>query len=460
MENSNTLINPIINQETLQKILSGRVVLRELNFENRSDRATALESLRTNGMLVQSLDTSNDKQCLLVKDWISKKASRVQYLLSKQLNEEIIDTYIYARLKEGELVDNNNTVRDFSTVKSFDNKTLIKWFYSSSKEEMATYFDKALGIPTNLKFNLGLTIKIEEAFTLIKKLDVSLDFFGLNHLKNALTEFLTISLRDVTINYIDKNGMSYYDLSKHYKPISDCIVETLGKELSSYGLSISNFYIKDIVVPNNTSELLENQFFTITKERVKKQFEEEIATRALENYEKKAEIHSKYPNFPMTLTEAEKDRALSRYLLKIGEDVEDTVQIEHENISLRKETFDKKLDSVKCKGIEIAPPQKNKVRSTYILLIVIGLAVGALTMIASTVAGFIIIGLVILIGGLFATFKYDLLKEKYNPEDKEAYEKTMTVISDQTTKDELISAPAIVVAEADPIITAEENKNE
>lgn len=177
--------------------------------------------------------------------------------------------------------------------------------------------------------------------------------------------------------------------------------------------------VTNIEIPNNTGEVLEKQFLYLAKERKLREFENDMESVSLKFYEQKAAIHEKYPNFPISLTETEKDFALERYLKRIGKGDEHSENIIKESLGKRDTDLKGSLTKTTLR-MPVAPiePPRSKTLTVYISTLIIALTVASLLFIASAIAGFVGLGLVILGFGLYATFAFDKLKQSGTADKK------------------------------------------
>lgn len=165
-----------------------------------------------------------------------------------------------------------------------------------------------------------------------------------------------------------------------------------------------------------------------------------MESASLKFYEQKAAIHEKYPEFPITLTETEKDFALERYLKRIGKENSHTEDIVEESLEKRDTDLKGSLTKTTLK-MPVAPeePPKSKTLAIFISLFAAAVVVAGLLFIASKVAGFIALGVVILGFGLYATFAFDKLKksgvaDKRHKEYQRQYEEYQKALDDYYSK--------------------------
>ena len=211
-------------------------------------------------------------------------------------------------------------------------------------------------------------------------------------------------------------------MPQKYTDLSQRIKESLQNALELAGLFVEEVIIKDITIPNNTSDRLEKQFFAIAEaERVKK-YEYSMEEISLSLYEKKAKIHEQYPNFPITLTESEKDFALNRYLRRKGEDISLLADIDKEQLEKSIEQGSGTITKAKLNAPipPIEPKKPSSFRKIYIILTIIALVFSGIMFAVSLIAGLVLLGITILIAGILGAVKLNALKE--GKKESQAYE--------------------------------------
>ena len=143
--------------------------------------------------------------------------------------------------------------------------------------------------------------------------------------------------------------------------------------------------IQKLSISENAARILEKDGLERIKEKIKRESELEYEKLALDNYERKAKIHKENPNFELTLTEAEKDFALDRYITKNLADNGKLKQAEFKDELLERK---KKSTSTTLKKGEDVPHLQEEKKNKYGFLFIsaiISLIVAILMLLANNV---------------------------------------------------------------------------
>lgn len=353
-----------------------------------------------------SLDKASHMKIL--KNFVNKNYPN--YLILSRYNlecEDLLSIYLYRKFVEA-----TKEKKGISVMRSYEKKTVLCYRYETKKGETIAYFDKMLGVPTVLKVTADLKIKIVGSEKLLKAIDVEVNMIDLGLAGNYIDTIVGKNLRDIILNYVQKNDLTYYLMPQHYTTIGEEVKQTLNKTLGDAGLEICDLNILDITIPNNTNEMFERQFFAIAEAERVKDYEYRMENAALDLYAKKAEIHSKYPEFPVTLTESEKDFALNRYLKRIGVNTDLSADIESDELADREKQGTGTLTKTKM-AEPIAPkePKKpNAFRKVFLSFLSICLVVSIVLLIVKLPVGLIFLGATVLLFGILASVKWNALK--------------------------------------------------
>ena len=372
------------------------------------DLEIALFCLEHKSNFLSELNINKPSHMKILKNYVNKNYSN--YLMLPRYNlecEDLLGIYLYKKFIEA-----TKEKKTISVMRSYEKKTVLCYRYETKKGETIAYFDKMLGVPTVLKVTADLKIKIVGPERLMKAIDVEVEMIDLNLTENYIDTIVGKNLRDIILNYLQKNDLTYYLMPQHYTPIGEEVKKKLNESLTDAGLEICDLNILDITIPNNTNEMFERQFFAIAEAERVKDYEYRMENAALDLYEKKAEIHNKYPDFPVTLTESEKDFALNRYLKRIGVNTDLTADIENDTLATRERQGTGTL--TKAKMVEpIAPkePKKpNAFRKIFIISLAICSIVSLIMLIVNVPVGLICLGVTVLLFGVLTSAKWNALK--------------------------------------------------
>ena len=315
-------------RKKIAEIQRGNLTFSELDFTNPVDVFVAKGALQVNIAFLENLDQNDPSQLNLMLVALANNTRGILHIQNP--NEKLIATYVKARLAE-----TAKALPGAMLLNSFDNKPVISLQYESHDGETISYFDEKLSLLTDLKVNAQAKFKIDDAAALANKLDVSLEYFNAQFLIDAVTPVITDAIRKELLTLAKVDGVTFFDLSANYGKLAERILATANEILAAYGIVINAFAINNIESLNNSHADIENQYLTIAKEKCWKTYQNEMQAAALVNYEKKAEIHNKYPEFAATLTEEEKDLALNRYLEKNGKAEKKTLPFQKKLLTKR-----------------------------------------------------------------------------------------------------------------------------
>lgn len=404
--------------EQARPYYEGKKRIRYLDFQNTKDKDIALYCLRNYPYMAGDFDVSNDKQLAVLKTWINESLKNYITCVDLDIYNIVENSKLLATYLTNKLADTLDETEGLSLINSYDNKLVLNYHYETKRGETISYFDTALGVPTSLVATANIRLKLIDARKLVEKVDVDIHKIDAPIIESFITSAFNCIVRDMVLSVITKENLSFYDLSQHYTELNQAMLEKLGEYFTSCGLQTTYFAFSDISVPNNTEQLLKNQFFAIAEAERIKAHEQKIEKASLDLYERKAEIHSKYPDFPITLTEAEKDFALNRYLARTGHDTTLKANIKEKALSGRKE----ELSGTETVGDESVPPTVVSYTFRFIYaVVVVVLYIVALIMFAGGLRlGFAALACVTFGAGL--TFACCYKKIKYGTETRQIVE--------------------------------------
>lgn len=395
-----------------EKILSGREDITSLDFSKPQEKEVAFACLEARPQIYAlSLDADDKDQRDVLARWINGSYSNILLLNEKQRHKDLVDIYLYRKISASTEYQKNSIL---TFIKSYDHNLSIKFKYETREGETVCYYDKHLRFPIKLMTSATIRFKVADSLALVKAIDVELSLVDFNFLAATLNNMVNASIRQSIFDTIDDYDLSYFELSKYYKELGERVKSNLTANVITYGLDVAEVNILSIYIPEKTDAQIESQCFAIAEAERVKDYENRMEEISLKHYEKKAEIHAKYPDFPLTLTEAEKDLALNRYLKRNGVDKAYTAEIEKEKLKAR-------IDSGKGTATKLAiekPVQPKKpsnlnALTIFIVLASVCVAASCLTMLASVAAGLIMLGVVVLGFGLFAAFKWKSITESH-----------------------------------------------
>ncbi len=390
----------------LSKIINEKVKISDLKLKDKTIFDTAIQALEQRPQLAKKLELKTDEEKKLVITWIKKNSpsvkslsSKISYLdESKYLSDEkhenaIIEAYLnklFSLLGENDL--------QIDTFQSLRNEIMLKFRYSTKKGEEIVYMDKELNMPIYLLAKLDIGIKITDAYAFVKFIDVNLQQINLNMVSLKIMPFISSVLRSSVIKVIGENGTCYYELTKHYNEIEKLLKTTLQDTVKNYGLTVVDSFVINTVLSNGADKIFESQRIEFMQRENNLTLQHKAEVLALENYERKAEIHNKYPNYEVGLTEKEKDNAIDRYIAKEKLYRDDSV-IQSKSINLA----ERDNDVGNIRGIEEPKEDKLPTQTKTPAKLVVATMLGIITFVISIVSfanesvflGFLFIALMI-----------------------------------------------------------------
>lgn len=382
-------------------LVQGVTDVNQLNLAKANQRQAFIQALKERPAILTKVAKINEEHFFSVA--IKKNPTYFIHLKREQYTNDLAQIYLFSRLTEkpaarqAECASPNVLVR-----KSLDDKIVFTYSYVSAEGDELYYLDKELQVPVSLKSSIMLTLKLEDAVAFIDKLDTHITQLGEEKIKAVILDIIANQYKSYLNSYITKNQIGYYTLCTSLKAVEAGFAADISETFKSYGISISDFVIKNIAIPKDIQYKLEDQAFKIRQRRADVEADAEFAKLSLESYEAKLAVHNKYPDAEVTLTEYEKDLALKRYLTKIGRDKEENVD---HTIKLAQKA--PKADATIDKPEDIIPdiPTKpNPFRRGFCALATIAFIISIIVLASNLGAGFIVLGVFTLIFGLVAAF--------------------------------------------------------
>lgn len=396
--------------EQARPYYEGRKSISDLDFRTTKGVEIARYCLRNYPYKAKDFDVGNERHLSVLKKWINENLKNYITCVDLGIDKIIKNPELLAAYLANKLTATLNETEGLSLINSYDNRLVLNYHYETKRGETISYFDTALGVPTSLVATANIRLKLVNAQKLVEKVDVDIHKIDAPIVVSFITAAFNGIVRDMVLSLIATENLSFYDLSQYYTQLNQAMMDKLGEYFNACGLEATYFAFSDISVPNNTEHLLKNQFFAIAEAERIKVHEQKMEKASLDLYERKAEIHSKYPDFPITLTEAEKDFALKRYLARTGHDTTLKSDIKEKALTGRKED----LSGTKTVGDKVVPPtvvkESNSFRISYMITVACLYLVAALMFIGGAQLGFAALACVTFIAGITLTCCYKKIK--------------------------------------------------
>ena len=297
-----------ISTKLLAQLQNETKKINDLDPEKAIHREAVFHYLSSRASLIKTLKTPTE--IAFLKKCLERDYKLFLHLKPEQYDEEMAGRFLYNSI---------TSTKDYDTdfiKRSFDESLILNIIYKTHDGEQILYYDNVLEVSTFLIADIQYSFKINSIISFFKKMDVSISMLGYNSIKTELIRWSNIAYRRAINKFIENKKLDVYKITGLYGEIEEEIINELNKMLEDSGLGVQKVNVNKISIPESTSKLLEQQSLALVNEKNRRNNELEYEKKSLDNYERKAEIHSKNPNFEMTLTEAEKDFALNRYAIK------------------------------------------------------------------------------------------------------------------------------------------------
>jgi len=422
------------NEEVYESIFNSLVEkkrkINDLDIENAIHRKAVYHYVKEKPNCLEEFKSDNEKEFL--RYLVKRDYKFFLYLKPEQYEEEMATHFLMRMLEE-----DKDTVSGFVR-KSFDENLVFSIYYDTRNGEQIFYYDNDLHSTTFLVSKFDISFKVNSVVKLLKKLDVSVSMFGYNVLFNELMCWVNKEYRKTIIKFITAKDVGIYKINALYDEIEKETISALNRALSDGGVVVQKMAIQELSISENAARNLEKEGLERIREKNKREAELDYEKQALENYAKKAKIHKENPEFELTLTEAEKDFALERYITK---QLADRGQLEETEIVEELADRKKKTTSTELKKETDRPffkEGKVKGKSISLVLGIISLVFSIFMFISNVTrtAGFIYlaIGLILVAFGGYQT--YQNAKTNTNPiQMNEDYEARLEEYSEETKEE-------------------------
>ncbi len=312
-----TELTESLSNSRVQQIIDGTLPLSSLNLSVASDLTDFEAAVSASHDQVIGRLTPGDPDAMeFIYAWVQQDPTNVLKLFPEQYFPEILEPYFLQQMKATQ--PQNESVRSFSIQKTMDGYYSIVMDYRTHDNEEIRYIDAQLRVPTTMTVRLEAHFKLVDILTFLTSLDIDLAALTYQKVELYLNALILDAFRPVMMVVLDKRQIGYYSLTRYYRAITDTVLDRFDANTEVTGLYMSQFKIREVNVPENVVQSMEDNYYAYRQYEQRLEADLRYADLALENYERKAAIHAKYPNFPVAATEAEKDLALNRMLKKMG----------------------------------------------------------------------------------------------------------------------------------------------
>ena len=381
-------------EETIYNgLIVGKIKVYELNPDISMHRKAVLKYVKDKPSILKTFN--NEDELKFLKYIIENNKSYFIYLNPDQYDEYLSNIYLYDRISKSENLPSNFLSKNYSKL------TVLNLDYETCDGEEINYYDYDLETATFLYSKLNVAFKVVDTIKFFKYIDVAIENLGYYSIKQKLTDLIIKVFQKNVIKLVNEDKLGIYKLNAMHAEIEGLIINDINNELKVNGVIAEKINIRKLSVSDVTSKLIEKQDLEILSVKKKKKAEAEYEKLALENYAKKAEIHTANPNYEVGLTEAEKDLALDRYIKKVKFENGLTEEIPEEiELKNRNENVDTSLQKASDKEVEIKYTNHcfwlfALAFVTFIVMIASNFAVGGILICLGLMVAFIGLGVVV-----------------------------------------------------------------
>ena len=290
-------------------LLSGEIKISSLDPTKATHRNAVYDYVKDRPNIVAKFTEPSEYEFL--KHLIKRDYKIFVYLKPEQYTQDYAKSYFYKK------VENSDGYNPSFLGKSYEDEITLTVNYETYSGEEVIYFDNDIQTITHLETKLSVKFKVLDIVALFKKLDIAITNIGYQNVNDFFTSYVNNAYRKVVIKAVTKDKIGIYKLNTMHEELQKLIFDEIAKEFDNCGIFVEKVYIKKLTIAEEVSDILQKQSLVLLNEKNKKQLFAEYEKISLDNYAKKAEIHSANPNFAVGLTEAEKDLAVERYYKKI-----------------------------------------------------------------------------------------------------------------------------------------------
>lgn len=295
----------------VRKLTTEKVKLAELEPGNPSHVQAAFEYFK---QMPSRMKVEKDEVSLkFIQKVLEKHYKYFVYLSEDQYNDKNCNLFLEQILKETATTKKGVTLEVF---KSYENKLVISLLYKTCKGEEVYYFDNELKVPVSLMSSFKISLKIEDSKQFIKMLDTSVEQLCAPVVYNKIMHIINTSYRASLLDLVGKTDSGYYKLTNSIGKLEEIVSKDISSKFTNKCVVVNDFVISSVEIDRGTKDIIEDEFFELRRKRLNIDEELKYQKESLDLFTKKVEILSKHPQIKETLTEAEKDKAFQRYMLK------------------------------------------------------------------------------------------------------------------------------------------------
>lgn len=352
-------------------LVQGDVDINDLNLAKKAHRNALMDALKKRKAILRLV--KEEKAQRIFSFVLTEKPEYFLYLDRKQYTEEFLQAYLFYRFQsDTQEKDQRSAVKSVKekrllVQKNGAKKLLLTYMYTAEEGDELYYFDKELGVPLAIKYGFKVSMLVNDAMRFIDEVDVQLEQLGLQKVKALFDDTFANRFKAYVSAFMKNADIGFYSLCTSVEDVEEGFKKKLNAMMESYGVVVSDFFVKKLAIPQEVQEKIEDQELRLRLQREEVKTDSEFAKISLENYKEKLALEEKYPQGNHTLTEYEKDLALKRYLIKVGRLPKDAV-----NRAITIEEVAQETDKETKKDKDVVPEEKRKLpifKFVYLVLL-------------------------------------------------------------------------------------------
>ena len=261
-------MNPEIDTKTTEELvaelINGTLDVNLLSLDKIKHREAFILALENRPSILSKV--SRDNANTLLPFAVKINPEYFVQLKREQYTDDMAQAYVYMLLS-GDLDGKCDECTSVITEKSLTGKSILKYSYTTSKEEELYFFDKELGVPISLRSTIALTVKLENAIALINKLDTHIAKLNGIKIKEVIAGTVANKYRAYLGKYVKDSGIGYYTLCTSLSDLQIGFKGIIERTLEEYGLSVSELIIKSITIPPDIQAKLEDRALSLVMEK-------------------------------------------------------------------------------------------------------------------------------------------------------------------------------------------------
>lgn len=291
-------------------LLNGKTTIDKLNANILTHKQAVYDFIKDRPNYIDKFE--KDSEIAFLNYLIETDYKLFIYVKPEHYTEKLAKIYLFNKIKSA------TDYKDGFISKSFENLTCVNLNYQTCDGEEIIYYDTDVEAVTFLIAKIFAKLKIFDTVKLLKKLDLVITDVGYNTVSEFFINAFNRCYRKVITKTVVEDKIGVYKINLMRDDLEVRIAKEFNEEFEKFGVTAEEVSINKLSISDAAGKILEEQSLLLLREKKENQIRAEYEKSSLENYAKKAQIHTDNPNFAVGLTEAEKDLALNRYFKKVN----------------------------------------------------------------------------------------------------------------------------------------------